>query len=162
MPEPLSSDILEDQFGPAGIDILLQEGDTRVIRTVAGNGQVLEISRVSFKGSAGGLFPEVHKQVLAGRSMGKAFRDDGVPFERRTRAVYGYELPAGFRGRFGAAGRATVVEVSILAGPKAEPYADILEVYSPAVRWPEAARAIDDTVAAKLRGLDELLTSLND
>jgi hypothetical protein len=83
-----------------------------------------------------------------------------VPFERRTRGIYAYGLPAGFGRRFKGPGTATVVEVSILAGKDAAPYADILEVYAPQVKWPQAASPLPAAVRIRLEDFDKLLTEL--
>ncbi len=163
--EALSSDILEGQFGPTEVKILLQDGLERIICTRTPDGRILELSRVSFKLPGTEEFADVHSQVLSGASMGKAFRDNDIPFKRMTRAVYkcaAGRLPAVFRERFGVDGPATVVDVSILVGPRETAYADILEVYSPAVSWPAAAREPDGTAADRLQAFGQLLTDSKD
>lgn len=163
-PEPseaLSSDILEDQFGPTEVEVLLQDGLERVICTRTADGRILELSHVSFKLPGTEEFAHVHRKVRSGASMGKAFRDNGIPFKRVTRAVYksaAGRLPGGFRERFGVDGAATVVDVTILVGPWDTAYADILEVYSPVVSWPAAARGPDRSAAERLLAFDRLLT----
>ncbi len=165
MSDDLSSDILERQFGPAEIKVLLQDGAARVICTESAGGQVLELSRVFFKQPVAEGLADVHREILSGTSMGKAFRQRGIVFKRRTRGVYlcgPGRLPAAFRARFGERGPATVVDVSIVAGPRLAPYADILEVYSPAVSWPAAGRAISEAGIARLREFESLLTDSAD
>lgn len=161
MSEHLSSDILEAQFGPTAIKVLRQDAGKRVISTNAG-GLALEFSLVTLKGSAPAseAFADVRRDISAGMSMGKAFRGRGIPFKRRVRAVYSYELSDGFRRRFGGSGAATVVEVSVAAGQGAVPYADILEVYAPAVDWPESGPTPPPKTEASLSGFDKLLTEL--
>ncbi|HEX5743887.1 MAG TPA: hypothetical protein VFX84_00325 [Candidatus Saccharimonadales bacterium] len=159
MSDPLSSDILEEQFGPTVVKVLAQDVDRRVISTLAG-GQALEFSMVTFSRGAAAAYPEVRRDISGGMSMGKAFRGRGIPFERRTRAVYSYDLRGGFRGRFGADGPATVVEVSVLAGKDAMPYADILEVYAPGVDWPEPGTSPTPRLKTRLDSFDKLLTEL--
>lgn len=162
MSDMLSSDILERQFGPTELEVLYQRDLRRIIRTkVAASGQVLELSQVSFKPEGVSAFADVHRQVMDGMSMGKAFAGQGVAFRRQTRGVHIYQsdrLPAGFAGQFASEGPATVVEVSIFAGPDGIPYADILEVYNPVVKWPESATPPDKTA---LESLDKFGASLH-
>ena len=139
MNQVLSSDILEAQFGPTELKVLYQDGASRIIcaRAKAG-GQLLELSFVSFMTVGAAKFPEVHRTVTAGTSMGKAFRASGVVFKRQERHVDKQALAESFGRQFGGQGRATVIAVTILAGPDETPYAEILEIYSPAVSWPQA------------------------
>jgi len=134
----LSSDILEAQFGPTEIAVLHQDETSRIICTkVIDGGQILEISRVTFDPAGIKAYAEIHRQVVAGMSMGKAFRQAGVDFRRQVHRTSQSELPPALRRWFGSTKKATTVEVSITVGPQALPYARILEVYSPAVRWPD-------------------------
>jgi hypothetical protein len=138
MPNELSSDILERQFGPTELEALHQDDATRIICTkVAGTGQILELSQVTFLEAGMDEFPEVHQAVINGVSMGKAFAGHGIAFTRQTKAAYDRTLPFGFEQRFNSDKPATVVAVTILVGPEQTPYAEILETYSPAVAWPE-------------------------
>jgi hypothetical protein len=137
MSDLLSSDILERQFGPTELTVLYQGGTSRIICTKAkASGQVLELSFVNFTRAGAEKFPEVHRAVLAGTSMGKAFRASSVAFRRKERIVHSNDLATHFGRQFGGEGPATILEVTILAGPDKTPYAEILETYSPAVRWP--------------------------
>lgn len=161
----LSSDILEEQFGPTYVEVLLQEDAERVIRTKTADGRTLELSRVSFRRAGDEEFKTVQKAVEAGASMGKAFRERGLAFVRMTRSVHGCEtgrLPAGLRRHFGdggdRGGTFTVVEVSVLVGPRRTHYADILEVYAPAVAWPAAAPAATEKTRAAIGSFAALLT----
>ncbi len=140
MPEPLSSDILEEAFGPTRIRIAYQDDDVRIIRTETMDGRVLEISRVTFKPSGTAGFPDIHRRVVGGVSMGKAFRATGIPFTRHEQAIYSCELPEAFSRTFGLEGKATVVKVSVSVGEHGLHYADMTEVYSPAVDWPAGPR----------------------
>jgi hypothetical protein len=136
----LSSDILEAQFGPTEVVVLHQNGSERIICTkVLAGGQVLELSRVLFEGAGVEKFPEVHRAVVAGQSMGKAFRAAGIEFVRETKGAYQQLLPASLKRWFDSSEAATVVDVSILVGADQIPYAQILEVYSPAVYWPSSS-----------------------
>src|SRR5665213_2595733 len=133
MGDLLSSDILEQQFGPTEISVLHQDGSARLICTRASaDGQVLEVSRVRFMPGTD-QFPKTHQAVLDGQSMGKAFRADGIKFERKVKTAYRQFLPASFNQWFDNNEIATVVAVSILVGPNETRYAEILEIYSPAV-----------------------------
>lgn len=137
MSDLLSSDILERQFGPTELTVLHQSGNSRIISTRAkANGQLLELSFVNFIAAGVDKFPEVHEAVVAGTSMGKAFRDAGVAFSRKERIVDNQTLLENFGRQFGGEGPATVINVLILVGPDKIPYAEVLETYSPAVRWP--------------------------
>jgi hypothetical protein len=133
----LSSDILEHQFGPTTVEILHQDDMSRSICTkVVSTGQILELSRVTFLQPGLDVFPEVHAAILAGQSMGKAFKTRNIPFYRETHAAFQFELPGGFQHYFKNHGLASVVDVSIYVGLQKVPYAKILETYSPAVSWP--------------------------
>jgi hypothetical protein len=142
----LSSDILERQFGPTNVQILYQDDASRSICTkVVATGQVLELSRVAFLQPGINEFPEVHAAVVAGQSMGKAFKTRDIPFHRETHAAFQFDLPDGFCRQFKSSGLASVVEVSIFVGQQKIPYAKILETYSPAVSWPGPSGApVDD------------------
>ncbi len=133
----LSSDILEQQFGPTCIEILRQDDQTRVICTkVLATGQVLEISQVSFIKAGVDEFSDVHRIITAGESMGKAFESRNIGFTRRTKSII-QEVPSPqLRQAFNSDQPATIVVVTILVGPDQTPYANIIETYSPAVRWP--------------------------
>lgn len=94
MAAQLSSDILEAQFGPTRLEILRQDDASRVIRTIAiASGQVLEVSRVAFFAQGAAAFPDIHRAVLAGSSMGKTFSGRGVAFERQVRGTYRLQAP---------------------------------------------------------------------
>lgn len=137
MDDELSSDILEKQFGPTAVEVLYQDDLTRIIVTsAADSGQILELSYVRFRPASTSKFPGTHGSVMAGTSMGKAFRADGIEFNRNEQAAYGHDLPDVFRQLFNSTETATVVAVTILAGPDKLPYAEILETYAPAVKWP--------------------------
>lgn len=150
----ISSDILEDQFGPTTLQILQQDETERLICTATSAGQILELSWVRFDPAGIAVFPQVHKAVTAGKSMGKVFRDHNVSFRRCARSIRkcpADKLPANMSGLFDATGTATVVEVSILAGDSGVPYADILEVYSPEVSWPQTGSPIDEAANNRLQ-----------
>lgn len=137
MADVLSSDILEQQFGPTEIEVLYQDDQTRIIATkVVDSKQVLEVSWVKFIPAGVKKFSKTHQTVMAGESMGKAFRASDIGFARQEKAAYSYILPANFKRIFGDDKAATIVEVVILAGSNKTPYAEILETYSPAVHWP--------------------------
>lgn len=138
----LASDILEQQFGPTMLDILYQEGKTRIICTkVKASGQVLELSRVEFMQPGIDAFPDIHQAIIAGQSMGKAFRTHKVAFIRNVDYAYKHTLPDNFSQRFSNSDPANVVGIVIKIGPQQLPYATILETYSPAVSWPHLTHA---------------------
>lgn len=153
MTTPLSSDILEAQFGPTSIDVLHDTEQERLIATtVVSSGQRLELSHVHFRQN-NDEFQAIRQAMTQGMSMGKAFREAGVAFERAKQQVEQVALPASLQRWFLIAGEATLVTVTILAGDKRLPFADIFELYSPAVTWPEPAhrskrQAITDELAA--------------
>lgn len=134
----LSSDALERQFGgPTELEVLRQDDRERIICTkLSESGKILELSRVIFHPEGAAAFPDIHREVVGGKSMGRAFADNAVGFNRRVRASCRYDrpdMPAGFAERFGSEQPPTVTDVSILVGPGNVLYADILEVYSPEV-----------------------------
>jgi hypothetical protein len=138
MSHKLSSDILEEQFGPTKIEILLQGSDTRTICTkVIASGQVLEVSRVRFMGPGRAEFPDIHQEVIEGESMGAAFRNHRVSFRRITHSIEQQPLSANLQKLFDSNSQGTVVKVSIVVGDQQTPYAEIMETYSPFVAWPE-------------------------
>lgn len=131
-----SSDILEERFGPTRLEILRQDEYERIICTkVARSSRVLELSWVAFRPPGTTAFREIHRRVMWGESMGKAFAAAGVEFHREVRVSYRADsgVPAIFRERFGSEAAPTITEVTVKVGPKAVPYADILEVYHPDV-----------------------------
>jgi hypothetical protein len=160
MVDLLSSDILEQQFGPTEVEVLYQDNGTRIIRTLATDSrQILEMSRAVFIQSGVKKFPGTHQTVIEGMSMGKAFRADGIEFIREEQGTYRYALPAIFKRFFGSGEPATIVEVLVLAGPGKTPYATILETYSPDVRWPHQAGEPTAGQLAKVQALGEFLAN---
>lgn len=156
----LSSDILEQQFGPTEVEVLRQDNKTRIIRTrVSASGQILELSLVAFARAGAAEFPEPHQEVVSGKSMGKAFREHGVSFKRVTRFACRQALPESFGRQFGSNQPANVVGVSILIGPQETPYAEILETYSPQVRWPRPGGEPEAGQLANIQLLGEFLRS---
>ncbi|HZL08226.1 MAG TPA: hypothetical protein VFC50_03470 [Candidatus Dormibacteraeota bacterium] len=161
MDDLLSSEILEKQFGPTELNILYQDGAARIITTSAkSNGQVLEISRAQFIPAGISKFPNVHQAVLAGTSMGTAFRSAGITFVRQQQAAYKYDLSANFEYLFGEDGPATIVIVSILVGPEQTPYAEILETYSPVVQWPNLQGVPTDEQLDSIKSLNGFLAEI--
>lgn len=138
--DTLSSDILEQQFGPTEVEVLYQDATTRIICTrVSASLQALELSHVTFIQAGVDKFPATHQAVCEGASIGKTFRRDGVEFIREEQAAYRTTLPVHFGRFFGKDKAATAVVVSIFVGPDKTPYAKILEIYSPDVKWPHTA-----------------------
>jgi hypothetical protein len=133
----LSSDILEQQFGHTHIIVIQQNDQFRIIQTIAANsGEVLEVSLVRFDQSNINSFPDVHRQIIAGSSMGKAYKKASVPFVRNVISTTKSHLPPGLQSHFGVSGPATIIEVDIYVGTDKTHYCNILEVYSPKVTWP--------------------------
>lgn len=133
----LSSDILEQQFGQTFIEVLRQDNLTRIIRTkVVATGQVLEISQVTFIEAAAHTWSDIHRAVIAGQSMGKAFRSRNVEFTRHTKSISHQVPSADICHLFGSDRPATMVIVAILVGAAQILYAEIIETYSPVVCWP--------------------------
>jgi len=133
----LSSDILEEQFGPTAVNILHQDNTIRIIQTfVIKTGQVLELSLVRFLPEGVAAFSAVHQSVLSGDSMGKAFRAAGVEFRRETEFACHHNVPSALQRCFDSQEPATVSNVRILVGPDKVPYATIVESYTPITKWP--------------------------
>lgn len=159
--QQLSSDILEDQFGPVGVEVLRHQDGQRIIRSRRlSDDATLELSWVTFRPEGQAAFAEISQDMARGQSMGKAFRDRGLAFRRRTAGTYSYELPPALAQRFGGDGPATVVLVSIEGGLDNIPFADILEIYGPVVRWPDPASPITPQIAAQIRAFMEEIASL--
>ncbi len=138
----LSSEILEKQFGLTRLKILKQDDWFRIITTeIVSSGEVLEISQVQFL-SVPEELNAIHQQVVAGTSMGKAFKDAEMMFSRITSGTWKTEVPTEFQKIFNSDTNATVVKVIIQIGEKKIPYAQITETYSPAVKWPTKASTI--------------------
>lgn len=157
----LSSDILEQQFGPTTLEVLYQDDKTRIICTKSKtSGQILELSRVTFIKSGVTQFANVHHDIVTGQSMGKAFRSHGIPFVREVHSSYRQTLPDSFSRRFGSNNPASVVSVSILVGPDRTPYAQILETYSPHVIWPTAGNKPNDGQRNEIQLFNTLLEAI--
>lgn len=165
MSELLSSDALERQFGPTELEVLWQDGLHRVIATkVAASGQILELSQVEFRPEGIAAFPDIHRAVVAGTSMGKAFAQTGLEFDRKIHAAYRYDqhnVPAGLAERFGSGEPPTVMDLSVVVGPEATAYADILEIYSPKVAWELTGGELDQAVVARINDFGATLASLD-
>lgn len=132
----LSSDVLEKQFGPTHVEVMRHDTATRIIRTLTEADQVLEVSWVVFEPAGVQSFTGVHEEMGRGASMGKAFESAGVKFTRKNERSRRLLLPFFNEEHFDCEGRATASEVDVVAGDERIPYASILEIYSPAVRWP--------------------------
>jgi hypothetical protein len=155
----LSSDVLEAQFGPTELQVISQDDTRRFIATRATKtGQILELSRVIFRADAA-AFGAVHKDIMNGASMGKAFRAHGLPFRREVHSTYAADVPA-LRQRFATDGQATVIVLTVVGGEDAAPYADILEIYSPAVAWPAARQQPDQDTVQRLAAFTSELSEL--
>lgn len=151
MPANLSSDILESQFGQTTVDVLYHDDYNRVIQTrVVGSDQILEFSQVTFDSKGAHDFANVHKSIVDGESMGKAFKAASVDFVRQTHAVSRLVAPPVFADIFDTSQPAWVIEVAIAVGKDQTHYADILEVYSGLVEWPETATEPTETLLARL------------
>jgi hypothetical protein len=132
----LSSEILEKQFGPTRLVILKQNSRQRVVETVVvDTEQVLELSVVTFDTQNVHTFPEIHKEIMAGTSMGKAYKKAGVSFNRVVKSIVHSPLPAVLESEFDQKGLGTIIEVDILVGKQKAHYCHILEIYSSAVKW---------------------------
>ncbi|MEK7059414.1 MAG: hypothetical protein AAB971_01515 [Patescibacteria group bacterium] len=161
MTDILSSDILERQFGPTEIDVLHHLDEIRVIQTRAlSTGQTLEISLVEFDSLGTREFEAAHQEILAGKSIGKTFRDHGIEFVRDQQAAEIRVLPPGFGKQFGNVQFATVVSVAIFVGANRLPYAEILETYSPEVIWPEASDQLSREQLSRLELLTKFIESI--
>ena len=136
----LSSDILEQQFGATRIKILAQTSKLRIIATeVIETGKILEVSSVEFL-EVPEEFKSIHEQVVNGESMGKAFKQNKVQFNRSTKGVWQSTVPVLFQNLFNTTADATIVDVLVTVGPQSIAYARITETYSPNVIWPEASK----------------------
>jgi hypothetical protein len=167
MSELLSSDVLERQFGPTRLEVLQQDDSGRIICTEAvETGKVLELSQVAFRQEGVSAFPRIHRRVLAGISMGKAFAETGMPFQRNIHASYRYDqrgLPAIFSERFGTDDPPTITDLLVVVGPDSTPYAEILEIYGPDVNpWELTGGDMGDTVAERLELFGAELAVLDD
>lgn len=132
----LSSDILEQQFGPTTINILHQDDAIRIIQTVVrATGQVLEFSLVRFEAEGTAAFAGIHTQIVAGQSMGKAFRANNIAFQRTELLACRMSVPLKLVTTFGTKDF-TVTAVTVRVGPYQIPYATITEIYSGEVKWP--------------------------
>lgn len=163
----LSSEALERQFGKTKLKLLRQDEDCRIIATIAASsGKYLELSRVVFRPEGTEAFPEVHRSILAGASMGKAFAEAGIAFRRDIHASGQYDsrtVPAIFVRRFGTDGQPTVTSLTVMVGPASAPYAEILEIYSPLVQpWELTARRINTGIGARLKSFSDELATLGD
>jgi len=132
----LSSDVLEQQFGETYVVVLKQDTHTRVICTKSKKNQILEFSIVKFEQQGIDAFPEIHRAIVDGQSIGKAFREQGIAFVRVENAIEKMPLPQLFNDLVKSDDPATVISVSVLVGPEQMKYANILETYSPDVAWP--------------------------
>lgn len=136
MSEILSSDFLEEEFGPTELEVLYWNEDTltRVSCTkVIETGQVVEVSLVVFDPRGTATYPEVHQTVLDGASMGKAFRAAGIRRHRETKSAYAYHLPEVFGHWFGSEEVGIVANTMFSVGPEHTPYAELLETFTSSV-----------------------------
>ncbi len=154
----LSSDILENQFGPTRVNVLYQDNTDRIIQTVTfASEKVLELSWVKFDPEGKEVFAEIHSAVAEGESMGKAFREAGQPFNRETRALGRLILPDSYRQRFDSRNPATVTETDIFVGEDQIFYCHVLETFSPDINWPLSADSCQRPSRAKVLDFADFL-----
>lgn len=158
-PPPLSSDMLESQFGPTFVDVLFQQEDRRVIQTSTQNGPALELSYVQFDPQGTPAYPTVHQSVRGGVSMGKAFRAAGVPFQRVVVSVMRFPVSMNMAARFARSDPAWALNVDILVGDNIH-YATITELYSAAVQVPYAITPPDAQLIRNIGQLVDILDNL--
>ncbi len=158
----LSSDILEQQFGPTQILILYQDHAVRIICTQAtATKQILELSLVTFTAARKQAYAFVHATIQAGYSMGKAFREAGIPFVRDVQSMQQQELPSNFERLYKDKAAATIIVTDILVGQEQTSYAHILETYSPAVRWPDTSTSQSSpAISTQLASFNRLLSQI--
>lgn len=153
-----SSDILKQQFGSTRLIVLDQNSEYRIIKTIASDdNSVLELSLVTFDQPNVNTFPDVHQTILAGESIGTAYQNAGILFKRNVTVIQHVTLPSSIASYFKSHEKATVVEVDIRVGPQQIHYCSILEIYSPAVRWPEPETTDSPTVPAQIKAFTKLL-----
>lgn len=154
----LSSDILAQQFGATRLVILRQNDNYRIIQTIASDSNVvLELSLVTFNQVNVQAFPTVHQAIIEGESIGVAYQKEGILFKRHTAAINHILLPAKLAKYFSTKEPATVIEVDILVGPRQTHYCSILEIYSPAVQWPESDTLVSPSLRTRLQEFSKLL-----
>lgn len=172
----LASDVLEGQFdGPCTLNVLSQLevpdeeglGRNKVVRLVeikAPSGQVVELALTKFKvvtwEELGTELAVTHQKVMNGAPMGKTFREHGIPFVRRVRVVNQRLLPDSFCAYFNTALPATVLILDVYIGEEGLHYAQIMEVYTNEVNWPDAPSPSTAEIDRAIEELNGLLISL--
>ena len=157
----LSSDVLEEQFGPTKVDVLYQDSENRIITTRAlSDDKVLELSWVKFDSLSEKHYPNIHRDILGGKSIGKAFRDMKVEFNRKQSEITKLSLPPLFKDFFKTSGPATVVSVAIYVDADKIHYCDILETYSPIVKWPGKTISTSENVSRQIEAFSQRLGDL--
>lgn len=137
MSSQLSSEILEEQFGPTAVDVLFQDDGHRISQTRATkDNRILELSYVMFDPDGTEAFPEIHQQIRDGESIGKAFTEANIAFTRETTAVFRSHVPGVFQDKFASDQMPWITNTTILVGTDSVRYATILEMYHPDVKWP--------------------------
>ena len=136
---PLVSDILEAQFGPVAVRVLAQTDTKRIVAIyVKATNQVVQYAEVDFDPAGVGLYPLIHRKIRGGAIMGKSFRAAGVPYRRGELSRTAYRLPQHLKKLFGTdQSTGTRIEVVFEVGPGYQAYARNIEIFSPAVIWPE-------------------------
>jgi len=160
-PMTLSSDVLEEVFGPTHIVVLHEDDYTRAIATVDTRQAILELSMVWFLEGGVREYKAAHKRVMNHESMGKVFKSEGLAFWRHAHEVFRFTLPDNFSRLFGSSAPATIVDVTILVGPDKTPYARILETYTPVLKkWQTTSEQPDDIVRKKIEQFDAILENV--
>ncbi|MDB5167060.1 MAG: hypothetical protein JWN26_205 [Candidatus Saccharibacteria bacterium] len=155
----LSSDILEQQFGPTKLVIVFQDFKHRIIQTITKqNHKVLELSLVTFDQSNVNTFAVIHQKILGGDSMGKTFKDADVNFVRDIHFINHEIIPSNIQATFDQVGQATIIDVDILVGPNLIHYCHITEIYSPSVVWPKSNHPALPTIKQTLAEFSKLLS----
>jgi hypothetical protein len=142
----LATDLLEQQFGRCGIDVIYQNGLERLAVIKAIGGEALELAWTDFDPEGVRQFGDAHKIILAGGSIGKTFKALGVDFVRDVKLVDRRMLPRWFAPYFDVSKLGTMVLLDAYVGPSRTLYARILEVYSHRVEWPASGSGKNESI----------------
>jgi hypothetical protein len=132
-----TTDIMEQQFGPLKLSILLQNKDERIAKiAMMSDNKPLEIAHVSFRSETAEKYNRIHAEITGGAMMGKTLRSHKLQVTRRELAHFVFRdrlVRNGFPGHTYA-----VVKVAeLLVGEHDDVYARNIEFYSPDVQWGE-------------------------
>ncbi|MDP1694074.1 MAG: hypothetical protein Q8L34_00880 [Candidatus Woesearchaeota archaeon] len=137
-----ASELLEQIFGPLEIKIVNQDQEKRTSYDreslrITQDGKVLVYNLVTFNLPI--LFKQEHATILQGNPIGPTFQHYRHHIIRVTRCIFPFASPTSLADLFQTKSNSIVkvVDFYVYQKSRSTKYAEIIEIYSPRVRFPD-------------------------